>query len=204
MLTFNWWISGNKISWRKSQTLKHNLSRSLIIFWRIECDVWRLNGVIRKIKWKNWNILSYVVAVFSQRDTALQENESKIENLEKQLAETKQASQQTEYEKEQQITALRADLEKVCYVTELLKLRIFGFCPFGIIACVHIWLSYFLHNASDTDFLFHTTDREQGKRTRQCTKWPPATTDRCSGPLPNRGLVTFRAFQLNLKICRLN
>ena len=68
----------------------------------------------------------------------MQENESRIENLEKQLAETKQASQQTEYEKEQQITALRADLEKVCYVTELLKLRIFGFCPFGIIACVHI------------------------------------------------------------------
>ena len=57
---------------------------------------------------------------FFQRDTTLQENESRIENLEKQLAEMKQTSQQTEYEKEQQITTLRADLEKVYYVDQLL------------------------------------------------------------------------------------
>ena len=43
----------------------------------------------------------------------MQENETRIGDLEKQLAEIKQTSQNTEYEKEQQITSLKADLEKV-------------------------------------------------------------------------------------------
>ena len=48
-----------------------------------------------------------------QRDAASKESESRIEDLEKQLAEIKQTSQQTGYEKEQQIMNLKADLDKV-------------------------------------------------------------------------------------------
>ena len=55
----------------------------------------------------------YLALIIFQRDSTVQENETRIGDLEKQLAEIKQTSQNTEYEKEQQITRLKADLEKV-------------------------------------------------------------------------------------------
>ncbi len=63
--------------------------------------------------------LLYVCFCF-QRDVSVKEKNTRIEEIEKELAEYKQASQNTEYEKEQQITALKADAEQVwlttCYV----------------------------------------------------------------------------------------
>ena len=53
----------------------------------------------------------------------MHENETRIGDLEKQLAEIKQSLQNTEYEKEQQITSLKADLEKVFLLFLLLNFK---------------------------------------------------------------------------------
>ena len=57
-----------------------------------------------------------------QKEEIIQENESSAATLERQLAENKKNSQNTEFEKDQQITNLKADLEKVINLfTSVLK-----------------------------------------------------------------------------------
>ena len=70
------------------------------------------------------NLTTIRPGLFMQLDETLSEKEAALENLTEQLSDSKQSSQGALYEKEQQVSILRVNLEKVRHIYQSIRVNL--------------------------------------------------------------------------------